>query len=146
MKHTMAIIGFGGMGSWHYQNVTEKIPDLRVKGVYDIRQEALDKATSLGLHPYASLEELLRPEQGEVMEIPLTFPYRENSRALGLADMAKAIQTGRQHRANGELTFHVLEVMEAFAASGASHQPVEIHSRPRLTPPMPPMGKPGVLD
>ena len=89
---------------------------------------------------------LLRPEQGEVMEIPLTFPYRENSRALGLADMAKAIQTGRQHRANGELTFHVLEVMEAFAASGASHQPVEIHSRPRLTPPMPPMGKPGVLD
>ena len=112
----------------------------------EIRQEALDKAASLGLHPYASLEELLRPEQGEVMEIPLTFPYRENSRALGLADMAKAIQTGRQHRANGELTFHVLEVMEAFAASGASHQPVEIHSRPRLTPPMPPMGKPGVLD
>ena len=33
---------------------------------------------------------LLRQEGGEPMEIPLCFDYAENSRALGLADMAKA--------------------------------------------------------
>lgn len=29
------------------------------------------------------------------MEMPLLFDYKENSRALGLADMAKAITDGR---------------------------------------------------
>ena len=34
--------------------------------------------------------ELYRPEDGTRRELPLLFPYAENSRALGLADMAKA--------------------------------------------------------
>ncbi len=33
-------------------------------------------------------------------EVPLMFDYRENSRALGLSDMCKAIETGRPFRAN----------------------------------------------
>ena len=38
---------------------------------------------------------LLRPEDGETKEMPLLFDYKDNSRALGLADMAHALQTGR---------------------------------------------------
>jgi hypothetical protein len=34
-----------------------------------------------------------RPGSDGFKEIPVLFPYTENSRALGLADMAKAIQT-----------------------------------------------------
>ncbi|MCC3373932.1 Gfo/Idh/MocA family protein [Cohnella sp. REN36] len=47
-------------------------------------------------------------------EIPLTHGYAENARGVGAADMAKAIQTGRRHRANGELAYHVLEAMHGF--------------------------------
>ena len=44
-------------------------------------------------------------------EIPTQGPYADgNYRILGLADMAKAIRSGRPHRASGELAFHVLEV------------------------------------
>lgn len=57
---------------------------------------------------------LLRPEQGEFMEIPLTFAYKENSRALGLADMAKAMQTGRDFRTSYKQTYHVLEALTSF--------------------------------
>ncbi len=32
MKHTMAIIGYGGMGGWHHKSISEKIPELLVKG------------------------------------------------------------------------------------------------------------------
>lgn len=44
-------------------------------------------------------------------EIPLTHKYAENSRGLGVADMAYAVRSGRSHRANGELAYHVLEAM-----------------------------------
>ncbi|MBT4526588.1 MAG: Gfo/Idh/MocA family oxidoreductase [Deltaproteobacteria bacterium] len=37
--------------------------------------------------------------------------YNEDSRGLGLADMAYAIKNQRPHRANGEMAHHVLETM-----------------------------------
>lgn len=48
------------------------------------------------------------------MEIPVTHSYAENSRGLGVCDMAKCVLEGRiDNRASGELTLHALEVMEA---------------------------------
>lgn len=56
------------------------------------------------------------------MELPLTHGYSENSRGLGVADMAYAIRTGRKHRANGELTYHVLEAMHGIHDAANSGQ------------------------
>ena len=53
------------------------------------------------------------PEQGDV-EIPLAFDYPENSRALGLAEMASALEHGRRPRASYKQTLHVLEVLTGF--------------------------------
>ena len=47
-------------------------------------------------------------------DLPLTHGKAENARGVGAADMARAIQTGRRHRASGELAFHVLEAMHGF--------------------------------
>jgi predicted dehydrogenase len=63
---------------------------------------------------------LYRPEQGEIMDIPLLFSYKENSRALGLADMAKALADKRDYRASYKQTLHVLEVLSSFDKSSAS--------------------------
>ncbi len=59
----------------------------------------------------------------EWSEIPLAFGYTENARGVGAADMAKAIQTGRKHRANGALAYHVLEAMHGFhdASDNGAH-------------------------
>ena len=35
---------------------------------------------------------LLRPEDGSFKEMPLLFDYKENSRGIGVADMAKALR------------------------------------------------------
>jgi len=43
--------------------------------------------------------------------IPLTHIYSENSRGLGVADMADALKTGRINRANARLAYHVLDIM-----------------------------------
>jgi hypothetical protein len=41
--------------------------------------------------------------------MPLEFGYAENSRGIGVADMAAAIAAGREHRANERLAYHVLD-------------------------------------
>jgi predicted dehydrogenase len=46
-------------------------------------------------------------------DISLVPGYPENSRGLGVADMAEALQTGRAHRANAGLAYHVLDIMQA---------------------------------
>ena len=53
-------------------------------------------------------------------EVPLLKNYSENSRGLGLADMADAISSGKAHRASGELAYHVLEIMHGFHDASAS--------------------------
>lgn len=47
-------------------------------------------------------------------EIPLTHGYADNSRGLGVADMAHALREGRPPRAGAELTLHVLDIMQGF--------------------------------
>ena len=88
---------------------------------------------------------LFIPGEG-VKDIDLMFDYPDNSRALGLADMAKALQTGRKFRANSGQTFHVLEIMEGFAESGRVGHEIPIESRYDLLPLMNPTMEHGVLD
>jgi predicted dehydrogenase len=61
-------------------------------------------------------------------EIPLLKSYSENSRGLGITDMAEAIAEGRPHRANGELACHVLEVMHGIHDASASGQYYRVKS------------------
>ena len=66
----------------------------------------------------------------EWRDVPLTHGYTENSRGLGVADMASAIREGRPHRASGELAYHVLDVMAAFEEASTAGRHVAITSGP----------------
>jgi predicted dehydrogenase len=88
---------------------------------------------------------IFNPTKGET-EIPLMFEYSQNSRALGLADMAKAIQTGRKSRTDIEQTFHVLEIMEGFTRSGIERREVLIESCYNRSNPMQQDVVAGLLD
>ncbi len=56
-------------------------------------------------------------------EVALTHGYANNSRSLGVADMACALRSGRAHRASGEMAYHVLDIMHAVhdASQSGSH-------------------------
>jgi predicted dehydrogenase len=64
----------------------------------------------------------------EWSDCPITHQYTENMRSIGAADMAKAVKTGRKHRASGELAFHVLEIMESFEKSSNAKKYIELES------------------
>jgi predicted dehydrogenase len=74
-----------------------------------------------------------RFDQNEWKEVTLSHEYSGNSRGIGLADMAIALQTGRKHRACGELAFHVLDIMQGVhEASEASrhYSPISTCDKP----------------
>lgn len=87
-----------------------------------------------------------RAGSNEWSAIPLAFGYESNARGVGAADMAKAILTGREHRASGELGYHVLEAMHGF--HDASEQGVHYWMKSSCERPKPlPMGlAPNTLD
>ena len=82
----------------------------------------------------------------EMREIPVCFDYAENSRALGLADLAKAIETGRRGRTTCKQTLHVLEIMESFKKSSDEGRTVELRSRFVREAPMRAGVEHGILD
>ncbi len=68
---------------------------------------------------------------------PHTHAHAGESRGIGVADMARALRTGRPHRANGELAFHVVEVMEAIHRASEEGRHVVVSStcsRPAALP------------
>ncbi|MCS6773423.1 MAG: Gfo/Idh/MocA family oxidoreductase [Thermoflexales bacterium] len=70
-------------------------------------------------------------------EVPIRHQWVENSRGLGVAEMAEAIRAQRRHRASGELAYHVLDLMHAFHDSARDGRHVDIRTpceRPEALP------------
>src|SRR6185436_6203848 len=59
---------------------------------------------------------------------PVTHGFAENSRGLGVLDMAHAIAENRPHRASGELAYHVLDAMHSFGDSSQSGKHIVLES------------------
>jgi predicted dehydrogenase len=70
-------------------------------------------------------------------EVVLTHSHAQDSRGLGVADLAYALRSGRPHRASGELAYHVLDVMHAALESSATGRHVELMSSCDRPAPLP---------
>jgi predicted dehydrogenase len=79
---------------------------------------------------------ILHTPEGGDEEIPLAFDYPENSRALGLADMAAALEQGRRPRASYGQTLHVLEVLTGFERAVKNGGYLELTTRYEREVPM----------
>ena len=72
---------------------------------------------------------LRRVGESEWREAPLTHGYNTNLRGLGVADLAAAVREGRPHRANGEVAYHVLDLMHSLLEANQEGR----HIRPEST-------------
>jgi predicted dehydrogenase len=82
----------------------------------------------------------------EWKEVPLTHGYVENSRGLGVADMAYALTSGRRHRASGALTYHVLDIMHAIHDASREEHHIALESTCDLPAALPLGLREGLLD
>lgn len=79
-------------------------------------------------------------------EMPLLYDYPENSRGLGLADLCKALRTGRDHRADYQQQRHVLEIMTGFERSWETRAYLPLTTGYVRTAPMENNPMHGILD
>lgn len=83
---------------------------------------------------------------GSWTEMPLTHGYQENSRGIGIADMAYGLRSGRPHRASGDLAYHVLDVMHAFHDASDQGKHIMLESTCKRPAPLPMGLRHGTLD
>jgi predicted dehydrogenase len=81
---------------------------------------------------------LLKQENGDWREIAVTRRYTDNSRGIGLADMIDAMRTGREHRANSALQYHVLEIMHGIHISSNEGRYYEVSTLLKRPDPLDP--------
>jgi len=68
MKKLVAIIGYGGQGGWHAEQI-RKSDVVALAGVYDIKPERNEVAKSRGIYAYSSLNELLSDKKVEIVVV-----------------------------------------------------------------------------
>ncbi len=84
-KKNAAIVGFGGMGRWHWHQITKnEVFDLL--GVYDIRPECIEYAERKGVATYSSFEEVLSDKRLDVIVIATE---NDQHKPLALAAMER---------------------------------------------------------
>ncbi len=71
---------------------------------------------------------VMRPTTGGFKNVPITHGYTQNSRGIGVSDMARAIEEGDVNRASGELGYHVLDTMVALHESAKAGARVKLGS------------------
>lgn len=75
----------------------------------------------------------------------LAFGNTVNSRSIGVADLAMALRSGRPHRANGDLAYHVLEILQAFDRASQEGGKILLESTCSRPEPLPPGLEGGTL-
>jgi predicted dehydrogenase len=79
-------------------------------------------------------------------DVPLSHCYADQFRGLGVADMAAAMRSGRPHRANGKLAYHVLDLMHAFHDASREGKYIDLSSGSERPAPMPMTLAPGAVE
>jgi scyllo-inositol 2-dehydrogenase (NADP+) len=124
MQHTWAVIGFGGMGGWHYNNIKERLPQIRTKGAYDIRPEALKSAAEKGLYAYESLEELLNDPEVDLVTIATPNNFHKD---LSI----RCMRAGKHVICEKPVTMNADELEEIIAAAKETGKTFSIHQNRR---------------
>ncbi len=81
--------------------------------------------------------QVLKGGSREWTDLPLLYGNTENSRGLGVSDLAASILTGSPQRVSGELGYHVLDIMNSVLDAAERGEHVEVEStleRPPLLP------------
>lgn len=80
---------------------------------------------------------LRRLGQADWTPMPLSHGFSENSRGIGVADMARGIAAGTPHRADMTLAYHVLDIMHGIHDAAREERTVTLAStctRPEALP------------
>ncbi len=123
MRHQWAVIGFGGMGSWHAKNIAEHIPEIQVAGAYDIRPEVYAGLLP-GMKGYSTLQELLDDKDVDIVTIATPNNFHKE---LAIA----CLTAGKNVVCEKPVAMNAAELEEMIAAARAAGRLFSVHQNRR---------------
>jgi predicted dehydrogenase len=81
---------------------------------------------------------LRKPESREMVELECKHSYNQDSRGVGIADMAVALRNGRPHRTSGEMGAHVVDIINAIHESWDQGRRIDLQTTCTRPQPLPP--------
>ena len=123
-----AVIGYGGMGSWHTRKMLEQLTDdIELVGIYDIKPERAKVAEENGIHAFSSREELLSDDRIDFVVVATPNNYH---REIAVDAMAH----GKNVVSEKPVTTSLEELEKMIAASEKYNKIFTVHQNRRWDP------------
>ncbi len=123
-KCKLAVIGYGGMGNWHCNGIREKVSEIEIQGIFDIREEAKQQAIKDGLNVYESFEELLADKEIDFVTIATPNDYHKDY-------AIKCMRAGLNVVSEKPVTLNAGELEDIIAVSKETGKLFTIHQNRR---------------
>lgn len=122
-KKNVAIIGYGGMGSWHGEFL-KRSDVANLMGIYDIKPERCEVAEKNGIHAYSSLKALLGDPAVDIVTIAVP---NDQHKPLAI----EAMKAGKHVISEKPVTLSSADLQEMFDASNKYHKLFTVHQNRR---------------
>lgn len=121
-----AVIGCGGMGSWHCEKITRDMSArMELVGIFDIKAEACEKAKKNGYHVFSSREELLSDER---IDFVVVATPNEVHREIAI----DAMEHGKNVMSEKPVTLSSAMLEEMIQASNRTGKMFTVHQNRRF--------------
>ena len=122
-KKGAAVIGYGGMGSWHTRHILNS-DVVELKGIWDIDEARRVAAVENNIHAYSSLEDLLSDESVELVTVAVP---NDDHKSLCI----KAMEAGKNVICEKPVAMNLCELKEMVAASNRTGKLFTTHQNRR---------------
>lgn len=117
-----AVIGCGGMGSWHCEKMSVYMKDRMVlTGIWDISEAARQKAESRGWHAYSSQEELLSDERIDFVVVATPNDFHHDI-VIAALEAGKNVMSEKPVTMSSELLDDMIKASERTGKFFTVHQ------------------------
>jgi predicted dehydrogenase len=122
MTHKGGIIGFGGMGSWHYEHAKET--PVNYVAVYDVDPERLKVAREQGLKAYETLEAFLADDSFDVVLVATPNNFHHDM-------VIAALEAGKNVVCEKPVAMSSAELLDMIAAAERTGKVFTVHQNRR---------------
>lgn len=124
-KFGFAVIGYGGMGSWHTRKIKEEMGEYaELIGIYDIDPARNKVAEENGIHAFASREELLADERIDLVTVATPNDYHKEI-------VMAALRAGKNVISEKPVTISSADLEEMIACANECGRLFTVHQNRR---------------
>lgn len=123
--YTLGIIGIGGMGTYHFMQIKDRLNDVvKVKGIFDVQEDRRKFAKDNGLYAYETQDELLHDEEINLVLVATPNNYHKDI-------SIDALRHGKNVICEKPVTMNAQELEEIIAVAKETGKVFTIHQNRR---------------